>query len=60
MLGVPNEKYDSWVLRLDLTKLALHGVGEEPYKPEGETQSRDQEDAVRVTLRRKDTTGTDQ
>lgn len=64
MLGVPNEKYDSWMLRLDLTKLAIHGADADT--PQGEEILREkqpptQEDAVRVTLRRKKkSTGTGQ
>ncbi len=59
MLGVPNERYDSWLTRLDLTKLAMHGVSEVPEEeapaaaPVGI-----QEDAVRVVLKsRKTSTG---
>jgi hypothetical protein len=62
MLGVPNERYDSWLVRLDLTKLAIHGVGADAPEQRSETRTATvQEDAVHVTLRpRKESTGTTQ
>lgn len=64
MLGVPNERYDSWVVRLDLTKLATHGAEADTQKIDTEEASAIptvQEDSVQVTVRHKKSgrTGTD-
>ena len=62
MLAVPDAAYLGWVVRLDLTRLAIEGVSVDPPHPATPTeQPTKQEDIVIVTPRRKkNSTGTDE
>jgi len=64
MLAVPDAAYTSWVVRLDLSRLAIEGVGADAQSkeasPEPEAPPATQRDNVAVTPRRvKRHTGTE-
>jgi hypothetical protein len=63
MLAVPDAAYGSWVMRIDITRLAVYGSQADATTdvPVKEEQKPIQEDVVFVALRdKKDATGTDQ
>ena|SRR5579863_3832038 len=64
MLAVPDAAYGSWVMRIDITRLAVYGSQEDAMADNmavKEDQKPVQEDAVFVALRgKKEATGTDQ
>jgi hypothetical protein len=57
MLGVPDSSYTEWLIRLDLHRLAMFGVGEVlPAEDKSDDTTR-QADNVKVTLKKKPARG---